>query len=90
MLSWNRRVLQSLGYLIPWPGPQVMFVALTFFDPLSIEMQSSPSKITDNVRDYNPDLGWRIRVLIRYLDFFFLFFFGGGGGGVEFQEILPY
>lgn len=37
-----------------------MFVALIFFDPLSIEMQSSPSKITDNVRDYNLGFGSKI------------------------------
>jgi hypothetical protein len=30
-------------YLIPWPGPQVIFVASTFSEPLTIEIQSSPS-----------------------------------------------
>lgn len=29
--------------LIPWPGPQIISVARTFFDPLTIEIQSSPS-----------------------------------------------
>lgn len=58
MLSWNRWFISGLEYyLIPWPGPQVIFVALIFFDPLSIEMQSSPSKSTDNVRDYNLSFG---------------------------------
>ena len=32
-----------MAYLIPWPGPQVISLALTFFDPLTIEIQSSPS-----------------------------------------------
>jgi hypothetical protein len=30
-------------YLIPWPGPHVISVASTFFDPPTIEIQSSPS-----------------------------------------------
>jgi hypothetical protein len=30
-------------YLIPWPGPQVISVASTFLEPLTIEIQSSPS-----------------------------------------------
>lgn len=29
--------------LIPWPGPQIISVARTFRDPLTIEIQSSPS-----------------------------------------------
>lgn len=27
---------------MPWPGPQVMFVASTFLDPSTIDIQSSP------------------------------------------------
>jgi hypothetical protein len=30
-------------YLIPWPGPQVIYVASTFSEPITIEIKSSPS-----------------------------------------------
>jgi len=38
-------VLESAGlcyYLIPWPGPQAMFLILIREELLTIEMQSSP------------------------------------------------
>lgn len=37
LISWR------VGDLIPWPGPQIMSVASMFLDPLTIEIQSSPS-----------------------------------------------
>ena len=34
--------MKLINYLIPWPGPHVMFVATIFVDPLTIDIQSSP------------------------------------------------
>lgn len=40
--------------LIPWPGPQVISDTWTFFDPLTIDIQSSPN--TTSIKSIKLDL----------------------------------
>jgi len=38
----KKKIQLGVMNLIPCPGPQVISVARTFLDPLTIEIQSSP------------------------------------------------